>query len=209
MAAEISGIQDQGVCCYLKHFALNDQETHRCDAGGLVTWANEQAMREIYLEPFEIAVKTADAHGIMSAYNKLGTTPCAESKALLTNVLRNEWGFHGTVVTDCVLSADTVNINRGLRAGNDLYLAFLQDKSLTSDTLSTAAGHQALRQAAHDILYTEANSNALSVGIWHQATIVTLVEVVQAAVIALIVLYFVRRHMKMNRWREQEKTKKE
>ncbi|MDY3969994.1 MAG: glycoside hydrolase family 3 N-terminal domain-containing protein [Atopobiaceae bacterium] len=209
VAAEISGIQDNGVYCYLKHFALNDQETHRCDAGGLVTWANEQAMREIYLKPFEIAVKTADAHGIMSAYNKLGTTPCAESTALLTNVLRNEWGFHGTVVTDCVLAADTVNINRGLRAGNDLYLAFLQDKSLTSDTLSTAAGHQALRRAAHDILYTEANSNALSVGIWHQATIVTLVEVVQAAIIALIVLYFVRRHMKMNRWRAQEKATKE
>ncbi|MGN0286326.1 MAG: glycoside hydrolase family 3 N-terminal domain-containing protein [Atopobiaceae bacterium] len=205
VASEIEGIQGNGVYCYLKHFALNDQETHRGDAGGLVTWANEQAIREIYLKPFEIAVKQAGATGMMSAYNRLGTTPCAESHALLTDVLRNEWGFHGSVVTDCVMSADTADINRGLRAGNDLYLSFLQNTKLTDQTLGTVAGRQALRRACHDILYTEANaSNSLSVGIYHQAAILTIAEVAQVGIIALLVTYFVRRHMKMNRWRAQE-----
>ena len=205
VAAEVRGIQSQGVYCYVKHFALNDQETHRGDAGGLVTWANEQSMREIYLRPFEIAVKDGGTMAIMSSYNRLGTTPTAESHALLTQVLRNEWGFRGSVVTDCILSADTVNINRGLRAGNDLYLAFLQDKMLTSDTLDTAAGHQALRNACHNILYTEANSSStFAVGTFGQSPLITAVEVVLAAIIALLATYFVRRHMKMKRWRAQQ-----
>ncbi|WP_371683378.1 glycoside hydrolase family 3 C-terminal domain-containing protein [Olsenella sp. Marseille-P4559] len=205
VAAEVRGIQSQGVYCYVKHFALNDQETHRGDAGGLVTWANEQSMREIYLRPFELVVKDGGATAIMSSYNRLGATPTAESYALLTQVLRNEWGFRGSVVTDCIMAADTVDINRGLRAGNDLYLTFLQNAKLTGDTLDTAAGHQALRAAAHNILYTEANaSKALSVGLYHQSPIITAVEVAQAAIIALLVTYFVRRHMKMKRWRAQQ-----
>ncbi|MCI6681342.1 MAG: glycoside hydrolase family 3 C-terminal domain-containing protein [Parafannyhessea umbonata] len=204
VAAEVRGIQDNGVYCYLKHFALNDQETHRCDAGGLVTWANEQAMREIYLKPFEIAVKEAHCRAMMSSYNKLGTTPAAESYALLTKVLRGEWGFRGSVVTDCILAADTVDINRGLRAGNDLYLSFLQNTRLTKDTLDTPAGHQALRRAAHNVLYTEANSDAASVGMYGQAAVITAAEIVDAAVIALLATYFVRRHKKMAKWRAQE-----
>ncbi|MDD6359789.1 MAG: glycoside hydrolase family 3 C-terminal domain-containing protein [Parafannyhessea umbonata] len=204
VAAEVRGIQDNGVYCYLKHFALNDQETHRCDAGGLVTWANEQAMREIYLKPFEIAVKEAHCRAMMSSYNKLGTTPAAESYALLTKVLRGEWGFRGSVVTDCILAADTTDINRGLRAGNDLYLSFLQNTKLTKDTLDTPAGHQALRRAAHNVLYTEANSDAASVGMYGQAAAITAAEIVDAAVIALLATYFVRRHKKMVKWRAQE-----
>lgn len=204
VAAEVCGIQDNGVYCYLKHFALNDQETHRCDAGGLVTWANEQAMREIYLKPFEIAVKEASCRAMMSSYNKLGTTPAAESCALLTKVLRGEWGFRGSVVTDCILAADTADINRGLRAGNDLYLSFLQNTRLTKDTLDTPAGHQALRRAAHNVLYTEANSAAASVGMYGQAAAITAAEIVDAAVIALLATYFVRRHKKMAKWRAQE-----
>ncbi|MCH3956650.1 MAG: glycoside hydrolase family 3 C-terminal domain-containing protein [Olsenella sp.] len=202
VAAEV---QSQGVYCYVKHFALNDQETHRGDAGGLVTWANEQAMREIYLRPFEIAVKQAGTTAMMSLYNRLGTTPTAESHALLTRVLRNEWGFRGSVVTDCVIATDTSDINRWLRAGNDLCLAFRQEQLLTSDTLDTAAGHQALRNACHNILYTEANSAAtFKVGIYGQSPIVTAVEVVLVAAIALLATYFVRRHMKMKRWRAQQ-----
>lgn len=162
-------------------------------------------MREIYLRPFELAVKDGGAMAMMSSYNRLGATPTAESHALLTQVLRNEWGFRGSVVTDCVLAADTSNINRALRAGNDLYLAFLQDKMLTSDTLDTAAGHQALRNACHNILYTEANSSStFTVGMFGQSPLITAVEVVLAAIIVLLATYFVRRHMKMKRWRAQQ-----
>ena len=92
---------------------------------------------------------------------------------------------------------------RELLAQTDL--SFLQDKALTGDTLSTAAGHQALRNACHNILYTEANASSVSsVGIYGQSPLVTAVEVVLAAAIALLATYFVRRHMKMKRWRAQQ-----
>ena len=70
-AAETQGIQSQGVTTYCKHFAVNDQESNR-DSGGLLTWVNEQAMREIYIKPFEIAVKEGGTRGIMSSFNRIG-----------------------------------------------------------------------------------------------------------------------------------------
>ncbi len=99
MAAEVKGAQSQNLIPTIKHFALNDQETHR-DTQGLCTWANEQSIREIYLRPFEIAVKEGKAKGVMSAFNRIGTVWAGGSKALLTDVLRGEWGFDGFVVTD-------------------------------------------------------------------------------------------------------------
>ena len=97
---------------------------------------------------------------MMSAYNRLGTTPVAESSAALTDVLRGEWGFRGAVVTDCTMAASTSDPNRSLRAGNDLSLNLLQDLYLTNDTTGTASGHQALRRATHNVLYMVANSSA-------------------------------------------------
>ena len=206
VAAETSGIQDQGVYCYLKHFAVNDQETHRAD-GGLVTWLNEQSMREIYLRAFEIVVKEGGNTGMMSSYNRLGTTPAAESSALLTDVLRGEWGFRGAVITDCTMSAYTSDINRSLRAGNDLNLNFLQDFQLTEETTGTAAGRQALRRATHNVLYMVANSSALetaaakSMGGVIKGVFIGL----DVVVAALYGLYLWRRHVKMVRWREAGK----
>ena len=107
MAAETQGIQSKGVYCYSKHFALNDQETNR-DAGGVATWCNEQAMREIYFKPFELVVKGGKTQGIMSSYNRLGTTWTGASAPLLTDLLRGEWGFVGTVVTDAATTANAI-----------------------------------------------------------------------------------------------------
>ena len=140
VAAEAKAIQGQGVYCYLKHFAVNDQETHRADSGGLVTWLNEQSLREIYLRPFEICVKEAGNTGMMSSYNRIGATPVAESKELLTDVLRGEWGFKGAVITDCTMAAGTSDVNRSVRVGNDINLNYLQDTAMTADTTDTAAG---------------------------------------------------------------------
>ncbi len=205
IAAEAKAIQDNGVYCYVKHFAANDQETHRSD-GGLVTWFNEQAFREIYLRPFEIIVKEAGNTGMMSSYNRLGTTPAAESSALLTDVLRGEWGFRGAVVTDCTMAAATSDVNRSLRAGNDLNLNFLQDMQMTSDTTDTAAGHQALRRATHNVLYMVANSDALETATSGlSGTIRTGFTVFDVVFVALMVLYFWRRHVGMVRWREAGK----
>lgn len=204
VAAEAKAIQGQGVYCYLKHFAVNDQETHRADSGGLVTWLNEQSLREIYLRPFEICVKEAGNTGMMSSYNRIGATPVAESKELLTDVLRGEWGFKGAVITDCTMAAGTSDVNRSVRAGNDINLNYLQDTAMTADTTDTAAGHQALRRATKNVLYMVANSDALESthNLDMPGTIRTGCIVFDVVVIALFGLYLWRRHVKMVRWRE-------
>ncbi|MBO5859282.1 MAG: glycoside hydrolase family 3 C-terminal domain-containing protein, partial [Clostridia bacterium] len=98
-AAVTRGAQSKGLVVTVKHFAANEQETNR-QSNGLYTWLNEQSLREIYLEPFEISVKEGGAKGIMSAYNRIGAQWCGGSKALITDLLRNEWGFDGFVITD-------------------------------------------------------------------------------------------------------------
>ncbi len=98
-AAVTRGAQSKGLVVTVKHFAANEQETNR-QSNGLYTWLNEQSLREIYLEPFEISVKEGNAKGIMSAYNRIGSEWCGGSKALITDLLRNEWGFDGFVITD-------------------------------------------------------------------------------------------------------------
>lgn len=207
VAAEAKAIQGQGVYCYLKHFAVNDQETHRVDSGGLVTWLNEQSLREIYLRPFEICIKEAGNTGMMSSYNRIGATPVAESKELLTDVLRGEWGFKGAVITDCTMAAGTSDVNRSVRAGNDINLNYLQDTAMTADTTDTAAGHQALRRATKNVLYMVANSDALESthNLDMPSTIRTGCIVFDVVAIALFGMYLWRRHVKMVRWREAGK----
>ncbi len=98
-AAVTRGAQSKGIVVTVKHFAANEQETNR-QSNGLYTWLSEQSLREIYLEPFEITVKDGNAKGIMSAYNRIGTEWCGGSKTLITDLLREEWGFDGFVITD-------------------------------------------------------------------------------------------------------------
>lgn len=203
-AAEIQGIQSEGVYCYTKHFAINDQETNR-DAGGLCTWVNEQAAREIYMKGFELAVKVGKSQGMMAAFNRLGTTNAAESYPLLTEVLRNEWGFQGTVITDCIMQLGYINVDRCLRAGCDLQLSLMNLHTPSELTTGTTTGHQALRQATHNILYTTANSAGLDVSVipvpvWLYVT----VGIVDMALVALCVFYFVRRHQNMKRWKQTQ-----
>lgn len=128
---------------------------------------------------------------------------------VLTQVLRNEWGFKGCVVTDCILSAGTCDVDRALRAGNDLFLTFLENTRMDASTTSTAAGHQTLRRAAHDILYPIANSDAIQTAQYAPLSILQ-EEIIAFDVVVggLMVLYFVRRHRKMKLWRAQESAKK-
>lgn len=102
-AAVVKGVQSHDVVVTVKHFVCNDQETNR-QTRGLFTWVNEQAMRELYCEPFEIAVKEGGAKGIMSAYNRLGDKWCSGCPELLIDLLRNEWGFDGFVVSDAYIN---------------------------------------------------------------------------------------------------------
>lgn len=96
-AYETKGMQEQGIIYCIKHFVLNDQETHR---EGLNTFCREQALRETYLRSFEGAITEGGANGVMTAFSRLGSRQCATSPELLTNVLKGEWGFKGHVTTD-------------------------------------------------------------------------------------------------------------
>lgn len=114
------GATDKGVIVYIKHFALNDQETDRT-SNGILTWANEQTMREIYLKAFELPIVEGKTRGVMSAFNRIGTTWAGASYELLTEILRDEWGFEGVVVTDMFMGG-YMKPDLMIRAGNDLTL---------------------------------------------------------------------------------------
>lgn len=203
VAAETKGINAQGVYTYAKHYAVNDQETNR-DQGGLFTWLDEQALREIYLRPFELCVKEGGTTGIMTSFNRIGTTPAAESYPLLTTVLREEWGFQGMAITDCVMSVDTEDVNKALRAGNDLQLNLMAQMRMNAETSDTPAGRQALRRASHNILYTITSSTALERADYALYGWVKAIIAVDVVLWALIVLYDTRWVMKYLKWRKGE-----
>ena len=153
-SSEISGAKSKGVYSFIKHFALNDQETKRTEM--LCTWTNEQAMREIYLKPFEMSVKEGGAQAVMSSFNYIGNTYAGADSALLQTVLRGEWGFKGFVLTDYFGGYGYQNADQEVRAGNDSMLATTKITNHITDKSATSV--KAMRQAAHNILYTAANS---------------------------------------------------
>ncbi len=155
-ASVVKGAREKGVYTYCKHFALNEQETNR-DTTGLITWANEQAMREMYFEPFELCVKEGETMAMMSSFNRLGTTWAGGSYNLLTKLLREEWGFKGMVITDFNLTT-YMNVDQMIRAGGDLNLSPGKFPSSTSSATDVTV----IRQAAKNIMYTIANSNAMN-----------------------------------------------
>ena len=153
----ILGAQEHGVYAYMKHFALNDQEGNRTSMAA--TWSNEQAIREIYLKPFEISVKDADCHAVMSSFNYIGTRWTGGCKELLKNVLRGEWGFVGFVETDYFGVSGYMTADQCVRNGNDLMLC-TTGNDFNTVTVLTNSSKQALREASKNILYTVVNSRA-------------------------------------------------
>ncbi len=183
---EIKGAAEKGVYSTIKHFALNDQENHRGDGGieqGCATWSNEQAIREIYVKPFDICmhVGTVDENyveqgadgsysmattkvdacqAIMSAFNRVGATWAGGNYALLTSLARNEWGFNGWIVTDSANSAAPyMDSSQMIRAGGDSRLRS-NENNYQYDANNSAEYHYA-REAIHHLLYVTANSKAM------------------------------------------------
>ncbi len=156
-AAELNGATTKGLYPYIKHYAVNDQETNRCSF--LLTYSTEQALREIYLRPFELAVKKYEGTALaaMSAFNWIGTEPACANDELLKTVLRDEWGFVGMVETDYNGSYGYQITDHCIRNGNDLMLGF---NSAASNVLAdkSATATLAMRQACKNILYTIGNS---------------------------------------------------
>lgn len=157
-AAEIAGANEKGLVTYMKHFALNEQETYR-DDNGVCTWATEQSIRELYLKPFEIAVKEGGATGIMTSFNRIGTVWTGGDYRLLTEVLKGEWGFRGIVITDFNVSV-YMNAKKMIYAGGDLNLTTTRPWGSPDPT--SASDVTQLRRASHSILYTLVNSNAMN-----------------------------------------------
>ena len=115
-AAYIGGVQDKGVAVSLKHFAVNSQEIDRLDLNAEI---DERTLREIYLRGFEIAVKESAPESVMCAYNKINAVWCSENRHLLTEILRDEWGYEGFVVSDW---GAVHNVPRAVSAGLDLIM---------------------------------------------------------------------------------------
>lgn len=190
-AAAIKGAASKGMYSFVKHFALNDQENHRSKTNnGLATYANEQTIREIYLLPFEMCVKSGthdvdyyaenedgiytlaqakvpNCMAIMSSYNRIGDIWAGGNYNLLTLVCRNEWGFNGFILTDYD-NGGYMNTAQMLRAGGDAKLNQLGNYASTIKSSDADAYYAA--QAAKHILYCVANSNAMN-GIWLGTTI--------------------------------------
>lgn len=157
-----STAQSHGVVTYTKHFALNEQENNR---SSVCTFSNEQAIREIYLKPFEMSVGTeGGGMGIMTSMNRVGAVYSSSDYALCTGVLRNEWGFHGVVITDFVSGPNDKIVPREMvLAGTDLFLCTLSDQSMFIDGYAKDADVlNALRESAHRICYTYVNSNVMN-----------------------------------------------
>ncbi|OZG61428.1 glycosyl hydrolase [Bifidobacterium lemurum] len=154
-AQQVAGARSKGVYPFIKHFALNDQETNRLAM--LCTWADEQTMREIYFKPFELAVKDGGATAVMTSFNYIGNRHSSADSALLNGVLRGEWGFRGFVETDYFGNGHGYKVgDQAIRSGNDAMLATIESVNVITDDSATSV--IAMRTASHNILYTAVNS---------------------------------------------------
>lgn len=209
-AAEISGIQSKGVYVYMKHFALNDSETK---SRSISTWANEQSIREIYLKPFEMSVTEGGAKAVMNAFARVGAVWSGADAGLMTNVLRNEWGFDGFVLTDFSgnpmftargIALRTFDAAYGVLAGTDSWDSsdVQWTTELTTQYKDCPEVVQAMRQSTHRILYVIANSCAMNgftadtkivkVTPWWQTALIVL-DVVLAVLTVLCIVMLVKR----------------
>ena len=228
---ETIGAAEGGMYVFVKHFAVNDQEDHRGDREGqysLATFLNEQAAREIYLKPFEICMKSGTVeenyvktnsdgsyemakaqvpacNAVMTSFNRIGYTWAGGHYGLMTGILRNEWGFNGFAVTDNANTGVFMDAGQMIQAGGDGKLTNLPSGARYTFDSKDATDYHYGRIAAHHILYSIVNSNAMDGGMPGSRYVPTVapyqkviyaVDVVCGAVIAVLVLLTVLRYRK-------------
>lgn len=201
-AQAVLGAAESEVYAYVKHFALNDQETNRWEM--LTTWSNEQAIREIYLKPFEIAVKEGGAQAIMSSYNYIGSQWAGACSPLLETVLRDEWGFEGFVLTDYFANFGYMDAARSIYNGGSSCLASYDTGSNYVADTDSAMTVQHMREACHRIFYTVVNSRAyepenIDTGLLMYQIVLIAADVVIAALLILYEAVRVRRVYKQRK----------
>lgn len=229
---EVSGASSMGLYAFIKHFALNDQETHR-DHLGLATWANEQTIREIYLKPFELTIKdnyqevryfepvfdengdivdyiekTSNLHatfGIMTSFNRIGATWAGGHYRLITNVLRNEWGYNGFVLTDYEVRT-YMNTDQCLAAGGDAKLTTVDWGGFSLK--DNPAYHKYALNSAHHLLYTVVNSSGMNGfihgvryvnGFAYYKLILAAIDTVVGAAVVVLTTIMVKKYLKLKK----------
>ncbi len=197
-AQQTQGANQYGVYGYMKHFALNDQETNRIYQ--VCTWSTEQAIREIYLKPFELAVKEGQIGAVMDGHNFVGDKWTGASVELNINVLRNEWGFNGLVSTDMFAGYGYYDADVAVRSGVSSMLNPMNAPDATMSDTTSATSLSAMREACHHTLYTVVNSrdyqddNGFSMVLWMKLLICF--DIAAAVVIAVIEYLVIRKHKK-------------
>ena len=159
-AAQVKGLHDRGMQAFVKHFALNDQEQGRY---GISVWANEQSIRELYLESFEGAVR-GGASNVMSSFNRLGVVWAGAHHGLMTGVLRDEWGMEGSAITDMAINAKWMDYRLGVLAGQDYWCGQKGDMGTLDGTDNDPAIAAAVHNAAKNVVYSVTRTNAMNIG---------------------------------------------
>ncbi|SDH36850.1 glycoside hydrolase family 3 protein [Marvinbryantia formatexigens] len=196
--AEVTAAVEQGVYPYIKHLVMNEQETNRNAL--LCTWFTEQSARELYLKPFEYCVKNTPSGklAVMSSYNFLGTEWAGGCSALLKDILREEWGFEGMVISDYFGNYGYMDADRAVRGGTDMMLGTSGNEAIMTDLSATSV--IAMREATKNIFYVVVNSNAYeeyvpgAIPSWMQ--IVYIVDAILAALLILAEVFLIRGYLK-------------
>ena len=219
-AETVRGAKNAGLYCYIKHFVANDSESLR---EGLYTFLTEQTFREIYLKPFEIAVKEGGANALMTSMNRVGAVWSGASRALCTDVLKGEWGFNGILVTDWVDvgHSDYMPAYKGIWAGNCTWLNNTDAQKMFNDSeyAGNATFVKLAQEVAHNVLWALVDTNqtyaaydpdadtSLSSGgfTYNRSWVayIVIVEVVLAAGLGVLTFFFVRT---LRRCKSEEKS---
>ena len=177
-ASQVQGIRSKGVLAFAKHFALNDQEQGRY---GISVWANEQSIRELYLESFEGAIR-GGAMNVMTSFNRIGVVWSGAHYGLMTGILRDEWGMEGAAITDMALNAKWMDYRMGVLAGQDIWCGQKGSMGTLDGSENDPAIASAVHRAMKNIVYSVTRTNAMNVG---DAVVLTVTPTWKIALYAL------------------------